>query len=60
MKDSSTVGFWLFIIFTSISFIFGMAVGRNQISSQVYQKCVTENKSKNYEEAVKLCKERIE
>jgi hypothetical protein len=60
MKDSSTIDYSLFIIFTGIFFIAGMAVGRHQISSKVYEKCFIENKSKNYEEAVKLCKERIE
>ncbi len=57
MKDDSAIAV-IVIVFLLFGFAIGMSLGLKLQSSDMYARCVNENKTMTYEEAHKLCTDR--
>jgi hypothetical protein len=57
-KDSGEVFFIILLGVAAIGFVLGVTVGMKITRSDIYYRCMSENKTMVYEEVHKLCTER--
>ncbi len=58
MRDNGELVFLLLLGVASIGFVLGVTVGMKITRSDIYSRCMSENKTMIYEEVHKLCTER--
>ena len=58
MRDNSELVFLLLLGVGAIGLVIGVTVGMKITRSDIYSRCVDQNKTMAYEEAHKLCTER--
>ena len=58
MREDGELFFLLFLGAMAIGLVLGVTVGMKVTRSDIYSRCMSENKTKVYEEVHKLCTER--
>ena len=58
MRDNVELIFLLLLGVASIGFVLGVTIGMKITRSDIYSRCMSENKTMTYEEVHKLCTER--
>jgi hypothetical protein len=58
MRDNSELFFILLLGVGAIGFVLGVTIGMKITRSDIYSRCMSENKTMVYEEVHKLCTER--
>jgi len=58
MRDNSELFFLLLLGVGAIGFVLGVTIGMKITRSDIYSRCMSENKTMTYEEVHKLCTER--
>ena len=58
MRDNGELVFLLLLGVGAIGFVIGVTIGMKITRSDIYSRCISENKTMVYEEVHKLCTER--
>ena len=58
MRDNGEMFFMLFLGAVAIGLVIGITIGMKVTRSDIYSRCMSENKTMVYEEVHKLCTER--
>jgi len=58
MRDNGELFFLLLLGVGAIGFVLGVTIGMKITRSDIYSRCMSENKTMTYEEVHKLCTER--
>ena len=58
MRDNGELVFLLLLGVGAIGFVLGVTIGMKITRSDIYSRCMSENKTMTYEEVHKLCTER--
>ena len=58
MRDNGELVFLLLLGVGAIGFVLGVTIGAKLTRSDIYSRCMSENKTMVYEEVHKLCTER--
>ena len=58
MRDNGELVFLLLLGVGAIGFVLGVTIGMKITRSDIYSRCISENKTMVYEEVHKLCTER--
>ena len=58
MRDNGELFFFFFLGVGAIGFVLGITIGMKITRSDIYSRCMSENKTMTYEEVHKLCTER--
>lgn len=58
MRDNGELFFLLFLGAVAIGLVLGVTIGMKITRSDIYSRCMSENKTMVYEEVHKLCTER--